>query len=212
MILHDDGAHGDGNAGDAAWANTLTDTAQQGVYQLLFRSVGRNARGELAPRLIQRYVTLQHDRPGGGGTGPGDGGGDDPRGCPLCGSGISSYLIGSFDLRQGGRFRVDLMNPTPDILHVLVAIFDQDGQPLRCERSKIAGNGLLDLELSRLDLQNRAGVVKVVSLDPVTGKPVVGLAGNQIRVTDRGIGETGLHPVPGAILDRDMKQILSACR
>jgi von Willebrand factor type A domain len=205
--LHDDGAHDDGIATDASWASSFAGTGQAGVYEFLFRSVGRNSRGELAPRLVQRYMTLVHDRPDGGGTGPGGGGGL----CPLCGSGVSAYLIGTFDLRQDGSFVVDIMNPTPDPLEIVVSLFDPNGQPLRCERSKVAGNGMIDINIGRLDPGSKNGVVKVVSFEPGTKRPKLGIAANQVRVTERGMTETSLHTVPGPVLESDLKKILAAC-
>lgn len=68
VTLHDDGTHGDQKPGDGAWTNLFVQTAQPNVYKFLFRSTGRNDRGELAPREATRYVTLKQPEPP-----PGDG-------------------------------------------------------------------------------------------------------------------------------------------
>lgn len=59
VTLHDDGTHGDVQAGDATWTNEYVQTHEPGTYRLLFRSMGFNNRGEMAPREATRYVTLK---------------------------------------------------------------------------------------------------------------------------------------------------------
>ena len=69
VTLHDDGNHGDATSGDAVWTNSFASTAKAGVYEFLFRSTGRNERGELrrarraatspSPRWSRRPRTIQ---------------------------------------------------------------------------------------------------------------------------------------------------------
>ena len=84
IVLYDDGTHGDVAASDGTWTAKFGQTSQQGSYKFFFNAIGKNDRGELAPRQATRYVSLtppprdppgRHDdgRPGGGGDGRGDG-------------------------------------------------------------------------------------------------------------------------------------------
>jgi hypothetical protein len=126
-------------------------------------------------------------------------------------SAVASYLIGTYDLREG-RTRIHVMNPTADDLFVLVALFTEDGKPQRCVDRRIPANGLVELDAEKLDPQVRFGVVKVVSLDPRRREPKVGVVGNQrIRYEGGAVSETDLHPVSNAILEEDLERILSAC-
>jgi hypothetical protein len=206
VTLHDDGQHGDGGNGDADWANSFAQTAVPGVYKLLFRSVGRNERGELAPRLVQRYVTLQQPEPTP--DDPGDGGGRD---CDACEGDAAAYLIGTYDLRGESRTLIDVMNPTGRPLELVVSLFDDNGKPFQCMRDKIGPNDLIEFDIRRLDPPVLHGVVKIVSFNPRTGMPGIGIVGNQIRVSSRGMTETGLHPVSRKVLEGDLKQILKKC-
>jgi hypothetical protein len=63
LTLYDDGTHGDQIAGDATWSNHFIQTASPDTYKFLFRSIGQNERGELAPREATRYVTLMQPEP-----------------------------------------------------------------------------------------------------------------------------------------------------
>lgn len=71
--LFDDGTHGDAAAGDGAWTNRFNQTAEAGSYKFFFSAVGKNDRGELAPRQATRYVSLVPP----GRDPPSTGGGDD---------------------------------------------------------------------------------------------------------------------------------------
>ena len=206
--LFDDGAHGDGGAGDAVWAANYVQTAPQGVYELLFRSTGHNERGELAPRLVSRYVTLAQLEPD-----PGEPAGDgDGTRCPNCEGNVSAYLIGSYDMQPAITNLVQVMNPTAQGLEFVVALFTEDGDPVRCGRDRIPPNGIRQIDINRLDPPNGIGVVKVVALRPGTRTPVLGIVGNQIRIAERGVTETGLHPVSREILRDDLPRILEACQ
>ncbi|HZR02643.1 MAG TPA: choice-of-anchor X domain-containing protein [Burkholderiales bacterium] len=59
IVLHDDGLNGDSAANDATWTGWFDDTAKSGNYKFHFLAVGRNSRGELAPREDVRFVTLK---------------------------------------------------------------------------------------------------------------------------------------------------------
>ncbi len=57
--LYEDGTHGDLASGDGTWTNHFLKTTKPNVYKFLFRSKGKNDRGEFAPREASRYVTLK---------------------------------------------------------------------------------------------------------------------------------------------------------
>jgi hypothetical protein len=63
VSLYDNGTHGDIDAGDGTWTNHFVQTVQPNVYKFLFKSSGRNDRGELTPREATRYVTLKEPEP-----------------------------------------------------------------------------------------------------------------------------------------------------
>ncbi|MCZ6859705.1 MAG: VWA domain-containing protein [Alphaproteobacteria bacterium] len=209
VTLHDDGLHRDGAAGDAAWANYFAETGIQGVYKVLFRSVGRNERGELAPRLVLRYVTLQRPEPPliDPGDGPGDGGG----GCDACEGDAAAYLIGSYDLRHDSRTLIKVLNPTAAPLELVISLFDHLGQPLQCVRDKIGPNALREFDIRRLEPRVPHGVIKIVSFAPGSNTPTLGIVGDQIRIASGGLSETALHPVSRRILAKDLKRILATC-
>ena len=203
--LADDGAHGDGDASDAVWGGSYAQTAVPGVYKLLFRSVGHNERGELAPRLAERYVTLAQLEPD-----PVDPGGGTQ--CRNCEGSASAYLVGRYDMRAEIKNLVHVINPTADGLEFVVSLFTEDGQPVRCDRGRIPPNGIRQIEIGRLDPPDGHGVVKIVSFRPGTRTPAIGLVGNQSTRDDRGVTETNLHAVSREILRRDLPRILEACR
>lgn len=63
LDLYDDGSHGDTEAGDGTWTNRFIATSDPGTYKFLYRSIGHNERGELAPREATRYVSLVSPQP-----------------------------------------------------------------------------------------------------------------------------------------------------
>ncbi len=212
VTLEDDGDHNDGVTQDAQWANTFSQTATPGVYKLLFRSVGTNNRGEMAPRLAERYVTLSRvQQPPGGSTGGGSNTNNENPGTGGSSGSVASYLIGHFDLREIPQHLINIINPTEKDLTFILALFSENGDPLDCVKDKIAGNGLRTIDIQKLKHQKSIGVVKVVSLDFDRLTPTVGLVGNQIRLGERGYTDSALHPVSDDILEGDLKKILSAC-
>jgi hypothetical protein len=202
ITLHDDATNGDVTAGDGTFTNRFADTAAKGVYRLLFRSVGENARGELAPREASRFVTLAQVEPTPPDGGEGDG----------AGGAVASYLIGTYDL-QIARTTLLVMNPTARDLSLVISFFDDDGNPRRCLRNKLTANDLLELDVREAEPGAVRGVVKVVAFEPDTRTPAIGIVGNQrLFYGEGGVSETQLHPVPRAILEEDLRRILAACR
>lgn len=123
---------------------------------------------------------------------------------------VTPYIIGTWDLRDTQSL-VHLINPTGKHLRALVAFFDADEKPLRCIQEKFSPNDLNEIDVQKLDLQARFGVVKIVTLNAREEIPEVGLVGNQRLVSKTGVAETGLHPVPEDILRGDWEYIKKAC-
>jgi hypothetical protein len=201
LKLHDDGTHGDVTAGDGTWTNRFVQTSVPGVYRFLFRSTGKNERGELAPREATRYVTLAQLEPT-----PEDEIGD-PGGVS-----VASYLIGTYDLRNA-RSVLHVLNPTARDLGLRVVFFDDDGRPLRCISERLTANDMLEIDVGQAEPGEKFGIVKILATEPRSSTPAIGIVGNQRLFFERGgITETSLHPVPDAILREDLKRILSVCR
>lgn len=230
MELHDRGRNaagiGDDVPQDGIFTGLYTNTQLKGAYTFEiradidgwrtpldslvdFRPLEEIGEPAASPRFVREFTVTAavgdhgdvepdpEDGPGGGGPGSANS--------------VASYLIGTYDLREGRTF-VHVMNPTGEPLAVLVALFTEDGKPQRCVRRKLAPNGLFELDVERLDLNGLLGVVKVLALDPETNQPKLGVVGNQrTRFEGRAVSETSLHPVSDAILRGDIKRILAAC-
>jgi hypothetical protein len=63
LPMFDDGTHGDVSADDGVWTRRFVDTDRAGSYRFHFKALGKNERGELAPREAMRYVTLKNPIP-----------------------------------------------------------------------------------------------------------------------------------------------------
>lgn len=63
LPMFDDGSHGDVSAGDGVWTRRFVDSDRAGSYRFHFKALGKNERGELAPREATRYVTLENPAP-----------------------------------------------------------------------------------------------------------------------------------------------------
>ena len=126
---------------------------------------------------------------------------------------LSPYLTGTFDLRDGGKTVLHIINPTAKYLRVMVAFFDDKEKPLKCIHEKLTPNDLLEIDVRKYDLEARIGVVKVVSLHTEKDIPETGIVGYQRHFfKDMGVTEAVLHPVPSEILVDDLKHIWKICR
>ena len=82
LDLYDDGSHNDGDANDGVYANTFTETLQEGHYQFAYHAFGQSAReGDFVREtFVGQYVTrpgrVPDDETDGGGTGDGRDGAD----------------------------------------------------------------------------------------------------------------------------------------
>ena len=133
------------------------------------------------------------------------------RGCdegPGDGS-ASCYLTGTYELRDGSRTWLEIINPTGHELLVYAYFFDANERPLRCVFTPMSANDLWELAVNELDLNADHGVAKVVSFAKPR-EPAIGIVGNQ-RIWFRkqqGISETGLRPIQGRILAEDLVKMI----
>ena len=129
----------------------------------------------------------------------------------------SPYLIGTYDQRSA-RTVLQIINPTAKTLEAYVAFFDDNEKPLKCIRKELSHNDLLEIDVKKLGLEAKFGVVKVVS--HIGGKPVPGVVGfqrhyfNQLRaITPYGVTESNLLSVPANILlDGELDIITKICK
>ncbi len=135
---------------------------------------------------------------------------------PPSGGELSPYLTGTYDLRGRRNTVLHIVNPTGRHRRVVVALFDDDEEPLACLRDRLSPNDLLEVDVGR-HLSGGFGVVKVVSFHFDEEVPEPGLVGTQ-RDFFRGFWGTwrpaaaaALHSVPAEILEDDLAYIMRAC-
>jgi len=125
---------------------------------------------------------------------------------------VTPYLIGIWDLRDA-RTLLHIINPTATPLRLWVAFFDDNETPLKCVKQDMSPNDLFELDVAKVKLSGKFGVVKVVALNRDIDVPQAGIVGNQrIVFKPEGVSETGLHPVPHDILQKDLKLIWPVCK
>src|SRR4029077_5400409 len=106
-----------------------------------------------------------------------------------------------------------IINPTATPLRLWVAFFDDNETPLKCVKQDMSPNDLFELDVAKVKLSGKFGVVKVVALNRDIDVPRAGIVGNQrIIFKPEGVSETGLHPVPHDILQKDLKLIWPVCK
>lgn len=127
------------------------------------------------------------------------------------GGAFSSYLVGTYDLREGYGTKIQIVNPTAYSIEVLIAFFDDNEKPLRCLKEKLSHNDLVELDVRTLKLSAQLGVIKIASLKD--GRPNPGMVGFQ-RQYYRGVlsTESNLASVPGTILSGELKIFMSMCQ
>lgn len=215
VTLVDDGLSMDGGANDGIYGLGFAATIP-GAYYIQLKATGTSNTGVPFERYPWTSFVLpgQPKRP----IQPGEGG-EVPPTPPISGA-VTPYLVGTFDLRDGGRTRLHILNPTARNLRVWVAFFDDKEKPLTCVRKKLTGNDLLEIDAFEHIRQPILGLVKVVALHEKESVPQLGIVGNQRQIfTTQGfffkkqkMTETGLHPVPEAILLEDLKNIRPICQ
>ncbi len=123
---------------------------------------------------------------------------------------FSAYLVGTFDLRNGYTV-LHIINPTSKTLEVYIVFFDDNEKPLKCVKEKLSNNDLLEIDVRKLELSAKFGVVKIVSL--IDRGPFPGIVGFQRHYIGKiGVTESNLASVPmKKILEEELKIILEAC-
>lgn len=123
---------------------------------------------------------------------------------------FSQYLVGTFDMRNGYAL-LHIINPTAKNIETYIAFFDDNEKPLRCVKEKLSHNDLLELDVRKLELKAKFGVVKIISLRD--GKPFPGIVGFQRHYFEKiGVTESNLASVPSKILDEDFSIIKEICK
>jgi hypothetical protein len=146
--------------------------------------------------------------------------------CETCS--FSSYLVGTVDLQDDSYTTMQIINPTAQVLFLIVGFFKHDGTPTGCRRAELQPNAMYKM-LIRADtpetkpLTPEGGNVKIVSLDRRSEKPIDGIVGFQRHYFKSGrwfvsekISESNLATVPKKVLlDSDaaeLRKILRSCQ
>lgn len=132
---------------------------------------------------------------------------DGSPGLETSGGTMSAYLIGTYDLRDANTI-LQIVNPTADHLLVLVVFFDDNEKRLREVKNELTPNDMVEIDVRKAEPGAKLGVVKIVSFDPRTKKPKAGLVGYRRHVSEKGISESLLHPIPAEVLVDDLPIIM----
>jgi hypothetical protein len=89
---------------------------------------------------------------------------------------FSPYLVGTYDQRNAYTL-LQIVNPTAKDLEIYIAFFDDNEKPLKCVKEKLSHNDLFEINVKKLELKEKFGVVKIVSL--IDKKPIPGIVGFQ---------------------------------
>lgn len=139
---------------------------------------------------------------------------------PPSGGVLGPYLVGTFDLRNGGKTTLHIVNPTAKNLKIIAAFFDDNEKPLACYRDRLSPNDLVEIDVRQHVQEKQFGVVKVVSFNEQQDEPEVGVVGYQRQFYARHflffaqgpeVTETILHSIPNEILFDDFKFIRQIC-
>ncbi|HEY0587775.1 MAG TPA: hypothetical protein VGD52_16690 [Pseudoduganella sp.] len=121
----------------------------------------------------------------------------------------SCYLTGTYELRDRAHTWLEIINPTGHDLQVHAYFFDANERPMRCFYTRMSANDLWEIPVHKLGLHADHGVAKIISFGK-PGEPKMGIVGNQRTWfrKQRGIGETGLHPIQGKLLEEDLRKMI----
>jgi len=123
---------------------------------------------------------------------------------------FSPYLVGTYDLRNSYTL-LHIINPTAKDIEIYIAFFDDNEKPLRCVKQKLSHNDLTEIDVRKLELPAKFGVVKIASLKEKMPNP--GIVGFQRHYFDKmGVTESNLASVPAKILEGELKIILEMCK
>lgn len=126
---------------------------------------------------------------------------------------FSAYLVGTFDLRETNTV-IQLVNPTSKYLDVRIVFFDDKESKLKCVKDSLSPNDYLEVDVRKLGLNAKLGVVKIVSM--MKTQPYPGLVGFQRKVSGKGmtmVSESNLAAVPmKVLLEGELEIIMKACK
>ncbi len=127
---------------------------------------------------------------------------------------LSPYIIGTYDNNRDSLETVlQIINPTGKHLRIIIAFFDDNEKALKCIRERLSPNDMVEINVHKLDLQAKVGVVKIVSLNAKEDVPETGVVGYKRTYVGRMmVSETVLHQIPTQILKGDLKYIMQLCR
>lgn len=118
---------------------------------------------------------------------------------------FSSYLVGTYERRFGVGTTLQIINPTPIELQVVVAFFDADERFQRCLRNQLTPNDLWEIVVPKLEPDY--GVVKAVS--HVENRATEGIVGFQRHLLiapaarEVAFSESPLAAVPSSYAQRE---------
>ena len=78
---------------------------------------------------------------------------------------LSSYLTGTYDLRNDDNTLLHVINPTAKHLKVIVSFFDDNSTPITCLCESLKPNDLFEMDVQNLPSLVTSGTVKRVGLD-----------------------------------------------
>ena len=207
VALRDDGLSMDGAANDGVYGLGYPATIPGGYFVHL-EAAGTSNKGVPFTRYLSTSFVLpgERKRP----EQPGEGG-HSPKGCEmaLANGSASCYLTGTYDLREGARTWLEIINPTGHDLLVYAYFFDANERPQQCVYTPMSANDLWEISVSDLDLRADHGVAKIISFAK-SRDPALGVVGNQ-RIWFRklqGTSETGLHPIQSRLLTEDLARMI----
>jgi len=139
------------------------------------------------------------------------------------GGAFSSYLIGTYEARQGVHTLIQVVNPTRSSLEFVMGFFDVNGNFLTCVEGRIEPNGMREVFApaspnGKPNIGKDHCVVKIISHKQ--GKPTPGIVGFQSKVstTPQGnavtktMSESLLASVPIYYAKEELAYILSLCQ
>ena len=126
---------------------------------------------------------------------------------------LSAYIVGTYDNgRDSLSTVIQVINPTYTALEIIAYFFDADENFLRCVRTKLSHDDMVEIAVQKLELKAEAGVVKIVAFKPGTTTPQIGIVGyKRTFVLKTFAAETVLHQVPVSVLMRELPGLLKSC-
>lgn len=136
------------------------------------------------------------------------------------GQDYSPYLVGTFEMRNGGNTIIQVVNPNYGPVQVCTAFFAANGTGITGTVKEIAGNGAVEISAAALlkESPDKFGVVKVLSMKEggVAGfqKDVIPLPNpSRLKPAPVVFTKTNMAAIPGEVAgEKERGKILSFCR